>query len=118
MWRLLKMKVTYVSGSPNTVSGNVALGVDPEPLAGVPGSYQNCIRHDSHLFTPVFQGGSLGWVPRSQRDKEDKFTSLLTHSEGEVSFGTLQLYSANSAASGTALGAIIIDLSIRFSESC
>lgn len=119
-WRPIKAIVRYVTGAPNTLSGNVMIGVDPDPLAGLAGSYQNVIRHTASLNSPVFANGATTWTPISHRDREDKFTTSATsnRTESELSFGTIQIYSQNSAASGTTLGVLEVDVWVVFSDPC
>lgn len=118
-WRLSKMTATWVTGAPNTVSGNLMLGFDPDPLAGVPSAYQQVVRHSSSFNSPIFQNGHFVWTPTTARDKQDRFTASATgRVEGELSFGTLQLMSQNSAANGVSLGIIELEIWVKFSDPC
>lgn len=118
-FRILRMRVTFVTGCPNTISGTYGGGIDADPQAGPGVSYQSVVRHTPHFITPVFANAGFTWTPTSQRDKEDKFCILAGRTdESEQSFGVLQTYSANSGTSGQILGVVQIEATFRFSDPC
>lgn len=118
-FRILRMRVTFVTGCPNTISGTYGAGIDADPQAGSAANYQSVVRHTPHFITPVFANAGFTWTPTSQRDKEDKFTLLGGRTdESEQSFGVLQSYSANSGTTGQVLGVIQIEATFRFSDPC
>jgi hypothetical protein len=120
MFKITKLKVSFVTGAPNTVSGNLSMGIDADPLAAAPTGYQNCIRHLPHALTPIYQNTSMVWYPRSHKDNEDRFTALASpaHDESEVSFGVIQVLSTNSAAASVGLGILLLETTFAFSEQC
>jgi hypothetical protein len=119
-FRIVKLRVTFITGCPNTVSGTYGMGIDADPLAATGNSYQSVVRHTPHAITPVFANASFVWTPTSHRDTEDKFTLCVSSrtDESEQSFGVLQTYSSNSAASGVTLGVLQIEGTFKFSDPC
>lgn len=115
-WKLLRLTCKYLPAVNNTAAGQVAMGIDPEVMAGTPGGFGAVVRHRCNLFDALWNDASFTWSPSTSRDREEKFTSSTTHSEGELSFGVLQIYSSNSLASGAAVGSLLMDVDVLFTN--
>jgi len=106
---LNKLTVEWVPYVSNTNGGQVAIGVDPEPLSNLPGSLQNVNRHRGSVFTDIQALGKTSmYMSKWEQNPPKKVLAGVagTRTEDDVSTGCLQIYSSNTLAAGALIGSI------------
>lgn len=107
----------FVPVVPYTGYGQVAMGVDPACIAGLPGAFASVIRHNkSCLFDIKSTGIRIVYNPTLDRKKDPRFCQGGTGiDEDELSFGMFQLYSTgNSVLASATIGTLLVSLDVTF----
>jgi len=104
--------IPYISTSN---SGQIALGVDPEPFAGSPTGIGSVARHRGHLFCGLNEGEVSGNYSQAWELSPPKKIGLATgRTEDDYSVGVLQIYSFNSLATSVVIGSMEVTLDVTF----
>lgn len=116
-FKLLSIVFEFVPVVPYTGYGQMALGIDPNPSAGAPGTMAGVIRHNhSCLFDIKSTGVKIKYNPEVDRKKDPRYTAATAGiDEDELSFGVLQCYSAgNSVVSSAQVGTLLVSMNVMF----
>lgn len=113
----------FVPYASTSNSGSVAMGFDPDPSAGVSTALASPLRHRVSTLSDLTKRATITYRPAIDLKKTPKFTysdssgtgvQAGTRSDDEVSFGTLQVVTANSMASAAPIGYLVWTIDVTF----
>lgn len=110
---LNSITVTFISNTGDATGGSLAVGVDPDEQAGTPTSFGDVVRHNCSFFADIKGGGEFTYRPRADQ-KDKKFISNNSRTEGDLSFGLLQAYSTNGVPTSTNIANLMVVVDITF----
>lgn len=122
-YRLVKAVYTFIPTLPDTNGGVVAMAFDADTNIGAPSTLGEVYNREISVMTAVRGQGTMTWKPFSSKDKDERACQIInttnnTRNSDAVSYGTVILYSTNSAAATANIGYLKVDLTIAFDEEC
>lgn len=109
------IKATFVPNSGYTTGGSVCIGFDSDPLSGTPIGYGGVVRHMSNVFGDIKDQLMVTYRPGQDGKNDPKqVTAAAGRDEDALSFGVLQLYSANTQANQINIGNLFIEVDVSF----
>lgn len=119
-FKLISFSFEFVPSVSTSQSGSIAFGFDPDPYAGLPGSYSDPIRHTVSCMSDLQAKCKLVYRPLIDKKVGPKYISNAsgTRPVDQISYNTFQVCSANSLPASTTVGAMIITATVNFIGPC
>jgi len=112
-----RIRLTFQPTQAYSVTGFIAIGVDPDPSYVSPGSVSTVIRHDPSTLGDIKDRHEICWTPDDDIEQLDHLVNTGNASSSNatsISQGTIQIYTENSAGNGNNLGFLFYEVDIEF----
>lgn len=118
-FKILSVAFSYFSQVNDQTSGYLAMGVDPQVSAGTPTGRGAVVRHPVAVMGDIKDRYTMAYRPSIDGKVSPKYISPSAGvtSSDELSYGTFQVYSANSGAAAALMGTIQFVVTVQFMGS-
>lgn len=109
------LEIRWIPSQGYTASGSVALGIDPSPLAGVPSGFNSVVHHTTSKLFDIKAEQAVVCKPTSLGKSGSRYTTAIAGlDEDELSYGVIQLYTNNGAATYASMGNYLVSVDVTF----